>query len=176
MADGLPWMRAAAETGQAVLKSLSRAGAAPGLYGHQLSYVTSPFRQIVKELTGSVPKKVAEDAWALAPPGKSGWSYQREAAHYLFNAAAGFRYLLVQVLAAVQGERRWRGCVFAAERGFRGGSGCGGVGCDDTVSVSGKGRPSPLAFCRSPGRAVRVLGGTIAHGRQQRGRRRVASR
>jgi hypothetical protein len=101
MADGLPWMRAAAETGQAVLKSLSRAGAAPGLYGHQLSYVTSPFRQIVKELTGSVPKKVAEDAWALAPPGKSGWSYQREAAHYLFNAAAGFRYLLVQAAPAV---------------------------------------------------------------------------
>ena len=78
------------------------------------------------------------------------------------------------VLAAIQGERRWRGCVFAGERGFRGGSGCGGVACDDTVSVSDKGRPSPLPFCRSPGRAVRVLGGTIAHGRQQRGRRRVA--
>ena len=101
MVDGVPWMRAAAETGQAILKSLSRAGAVPGLYGHQLSYVTSPFRQIVKELTGSVPKKVAEDAWALAPPGKSGWSYQREAAHYLFNAAAGFRYLPVQAAPAV---------------------------------------------------------------------------
>ncbi|HEY4852130.1 MAG TPA: hypothetical protein VII22_15180, partial [Streptosporangiaceae bacterium] len=81
-----------------------------------------------------------------------------------------------RLLAAIQGERRWRGCVFAGERGFRGGSGCGGVACDDTVSVSDKGRPSPLPFCRSPGRAVRVLGGTIAHGRQQRGRRRVASR
>ena len=57
MVDGVPWMRAATETGQAILKSLSRAGAVPGLYGHQLSYVTSPFRQIVKELTGSVPKK-----------------------------------------------------------------------------------------------------------------------
>ena len=101
MVDGVPWMRAATETGQAILKSLSRAGAVPGLYGHQLSYVTSPFRQIVKELTGSVPKKVAEDAWALAPPGKSGWSYQREAAHYLFNAAAGFRYLTVQAAPAV---------------------------------------------------------------------------
>jgi hypothetical protein len=101
MVDGMPWMRAAAETGQAILKSLSRAGAVPGLYGHQLSYVTSPFRQIVKELTGSVPKKTAEDAWALAPPGKSGWSYQREAAHYLFNAAAGFRYLTVHAAPAV---------------------------------------------------------------------------
>ena len=78
--------------------------------------------------------------------------------------------LWLQVLAAIQGERFWRGCVFACERGFRGGSGCGGVACDDTVSVSDKGRPSPLSFCRSPGRAVRVLGGTIAHGRQQRGR------
>ena len=101
MVDGAPWMRAAAETGQAILKSLGRAAAVPGLYGHQLSYVTSPFRQIVKELTGSVPKKVAEDAWALAPPGKSGWSYQREAAHYLFNAAAGFRYLTVRAAPAV---------------------------------------------------------------------------
>jgi hypothetical protein len=101
MVDGMPWMRAAAQTGQAILKSLSRAGAVAGLYGHQLSYVTSPFRQIVKELTGSVPKKTAEDAWALAPPGKSGWSYQREAAHYLFNAAAGFRYLTVQAAPAV---------------------------------------------------------------------------
>jgi hypothetical protein len=44
--------------------------------------------------------------------------------------------LLSLLLAAVQGERRWRGCVVAGERGFRGGSGCGGVACDDTVSVS----------------------------------------
>ena len=101
MADGMPWMRAATETGQAILKSLARAGAAPGVYGHQLSYVTSPFRQIVKELTGSMPKKTAEDAWALAPPAKSGWSYQREAAHYLFNATAGFRYFQVQAAPAV---------------------------------------------------------------------------
>lgn len=102
MTDGMPWMRAATETGQAILKSLARAGtAAPGLYGHQLSYVTSPFRQAVKELTGSVPKKTAEDAWTLTPPAKSGWSYQREAAHYLFNAAAGFRYFRVQAAPAV---------------------------------------------------------------------------
>ena len=48
-----------------------------------------------------------------------------------------------RVLAAIQRERRWRGCVFAGERVFRGGSGCGGVACDDTVSVSVTGRPSP---------------------------------
>ena len=51
-----------------------------------------------------------------------------------------------QLLAVVQGERQRAGCVFAGERGFRGGSGCGGVACDDTVSVSEMGRPSPLPF------------------------------
>jgi hypothetical protein len=40
------------------------------------------------------------------------------------SAAKLYRHL---VLAAIQGERRWRGCVVAGERGFRGGSGCGGV-------------------------------------------------
>jgi hypothetical protein len=55
------------------------------------------------------------------------------------------------LLAAVQGERRWRGGVFAGERGFRGGSGCGLVGCDDTVSVSDMGRPSPLPFREARG-------------------------
>ena len=52
------------------------------------------------------------------------------------------RFLRV-VLAAIQGERRWGGCVVAGECGFRGGSGCGRVACDDTVSTSDKGRPSP---------------------------------
>ena len=101
MVDGEPWMRAATEAGQAILASLSRAGAASGLYGHQLSYVTSPFRQIVKALTGSLPKKLAEDAWNIAPVGKSRWSYQREAAHYLFNATAGFTFLSVETAPAV---------------------------------------------------------------------------
>jgi hypothetical protein len=54
-----------------------------------------------------------------------------------------FDYLL---LAVIQGERRWGGCVVAVECGFRGGSGCGRVACDDTVSTSDKGRPSPLPF------------------------------
>ena len=101
MVDGAPWMQAATEAGQAIIASLSRAGAPSGLYGHQLSYVTSPFRQIVKALTGSLPKKLAEDSWNLAPVGKSRWSYQREAAHYLFNAAAGFTFLSVEAAPAV---------------------------------------------------------------------------
>ena len=56
-----------------------------------------------------------------------------------------------RLLAAVQGERHRAGCVVAGERGFRGGSGCGGVACDDTVSVSDKGRPSPLPFPEARG-------------------------
>jgi hypothetical protein len=101
MVDGAPWMQAATEAGQAIIASLSRARAPSGLYGHQLSYVTSPFRQIVKALTGSLPNKLAEDSWNLAPVGKSRWSYQREAAHYLFNAAAGFTFLSVEVAPTV---------------------------------------------------------------------------
>jgi len=50
------------------------------------------------------------------------------------------------LLGAIQGDRHRAGCVFASERGFRGGSGCGLAACDDTVSVSDKGRPSPLPF------------------------------
>jgi len=55
------------------------------------------------------------------------------------------------VLAAVQGERHRAGCVVAGERGFGDGSGCGRVVCDDTVSVSDKGRPSPLPFPEARG-------------------------
>jgi RNA-directed DNA polymerase len=49
---------------------------------------------------------------------------------------AGRRTAGVDVLGAIQGERRLRGGVVACERGFRGGSGCGLEACDDTVSVS----------------------------------------
>ena len=48
-----------------------------------------------------------------------------------------------RLLAAAQCDARWGGCAVAGGRGFRGGSGCGGVACDDTVSVSVTGRPSP---------------------------------
>lgn len=100
MVDGEPWMRAAVETGQAIIKSLSRAVGPAGLYGHQISYVTRPFRQIVKALTGSLPKYLGE-AWKLAPVGKSRWSYQHGAAGYVFNAAAGFTYMTVESPPAV---------------------------------------------------------------------------
>jgi len=101
MVDGAPWMQAATEAGQAIIASLLRTEVAAELYAHQLSYVTSPFRQIVKALTGSPPKKLAEDAWNIAPVGKSRWSYEREAAHYVFNAAAGFTFLSVQAPPSV---------------------------------------------------------------------------
>ena len=55
------------------------------------------------------------------------------------------------VLAAIQGGRQRAGCVFAGERGFRGGSGCGGVACDDTVSVSVMGGPPRYLFAEVRG-------------------------
>jgi hypothetical protein len=59
---------------------------------------------------------------------------------------ARFEALDRQVLAAIQGDRHWAGGVVAGERCFYGGSGCGWGACDDTVSVSDTGRPSPVTF------------------------------
>jgi Homing endonuclease associated repeat len=101
MVEGEPWMQAAVATGQAIITSMARAGESSGLYGHLISYVTSPFRAIVKALTGSLPSKVAEDAWSLTPAGKSRWSYQREAANYIFNASASFALMGVETAPAV---------------------------------------------------------------------------
>jgi hypothetical protein len=101
MVDGEPWMRTAVATGQAIITSLARTGESSGLYGHLVSYVTSPFREIVKSLTGSLPSKVAEESWSLAPAGKSRWSYQHGAARYLFNASAGFMLMTVETAPAV---------------------------------------------------------------------------
>ena len=94
-------MRAATETGQAIMASLTRAGADPRPYGHLVSYVTSPFRDAVKSLAGFLPQKVAEDAWRIGPVGKSRWSYQRDAGHYVFNANAGFTFITVEAAPAV---------------------------------------------------------------------------
>jgi len=61
-------------------------------------------------------------------------------------AAAAVWYLARRgdaVLAAIEGERCWADGVVAGELGFCGGSGCGRAACDDSVSVSDMGRPSP---------------------------------
>ena len=98
----------------------------------------------------------AEQAWH-APPGRAAHGPRREqggppvkTAHVLLTLPFHHLYLdalavlmLAGVLAAVLGERHRAGCDLAGERGFRGGSGCGWVACDDTVSVSDTGRPSP---------------------------------
>jgi hypothetical protein len=102
MVDGESWMQAATETGQAIIASLIRTGAdASSIYGHTIAYMTSPFRWAVKGLTGSLPKKVAADAWSIAPVGKSRWSYQREADHYFYNVGAGFTLMDVETAPAV---------------------------------------------------------------------------
>ena len=101
MVDGAAWVRAATETGQAIMASLTRAGADPRPYGHLVSYVTSTFRDVVKAVAGALPKKVAEDAWRIGTVGKSRWSYQRDAEQYIFNAHAGFTYITVEAAPTV---------------------------------------------------------------------------
>lgn len=101
MVDGAAWMRAAVQTGQGVMASLMRAGAKSRPYGHLVSYVTAPFRDVVKEITGARPAKVAEDAWRIGPAGKSRWSYQHNAERYICNAGAGFTLMAVDAAPAV---------------------------------------------------------------------------
>jgi hypothetical protein len=72
-------------------------------------------------------------------------------AHASISSARAALVHLFRVLAAVQGERHRGGCVGDGERRFRGGSGCGRVACDDTVSTSDMGRPSPLPFREARG-------------------------
>ena len=101
MVDGAAWVRAATETGQAIMASLTRAGVDPRPYGHLVSYVTGTFRDVVKAVAGAPPKKIAEDAWRIGTVGKSRWSYQRDAGQYIFNAHAGFTYITVEAAPAV---------------------------------------------------------------------------
>ena len=102
MVDSRPWVQAATQTGQAIMTSLIRArrGSSP-VRAPSVSYVTSTFRDVVKAVAGALPKKVAEDAWRIGPVGKSRWSYQRDAAHYIYNAHAGFTYITVESAPAV---------------------------------------------------------------------------
>jgi len=51
---------------------------------------------------------------------------KREIPHYYVRNTVAMTSSLDWMLAAVQRDARWGGCVVAGERGFRGGSGCGG--------------------------------------------------
>lgn len=101
MVDSDAWIRVAAKTGHTVMASLARAGSGPRPYGHLVSYVTGPFRDAVKAVTGALPKKLPEDAWHVGPSGKSGWSYQRDAGQFVFNARADFSLITVDAPPAV---------------------------------------------------------------------------
>jgi len=48
-----------------------------------------------------------------------------------------------RVLDAIHPEHRWASCVIDGEHGFSTGLGCGWLVCDDTLSMSEWGRPSP---------------------------------
>jgi hypothetical protein len=88
---------------------------------------------------------------SFVPSGHYAGGIDNPGGYLVYEAMELGRLGKMPLLAAVQGERQRAGCVFPDERGFRGGSGCGGVACDDTVSVSDKGRPSPLPFAEVRG-------------------------
>ena len=101
MVDGQPWMQAAATIGHAIMTSLARTNTADQLYAHLVCYVSGPFRDIIKSLTGSLPKKLHEDVWSLGPVGKARWTYQVDAEKYVFNGGVNFRLIDVQAPPAV---------------------------------------------------------------------------
>ena len=78
------------------------------------------------------------------------------------------------LLDAIHGEHRRAGCVIDGEHGVFAGFGLRVAGVRRHLEHVGYGSALPVIFWRSSGRAVRVRGGTSAHGRQQRGRRRGA--
>jgi hypothetical protein len=95
MVDGPAWVSVAASIGHAIVSMLARGNQGTRPYGHMVSYITSPFRDAVKSLTGAPPKKTADDSWKIVADGKSGWTYGRNAASYVFNAHAAFAYTQV---------------------------------------------------------------------------------
>jgi hypothetical protein len=76
---------------------------------------------------------------------------------------------LARLLGVVQREHRFGGRVFDGEHWVFAGFGLRGAGVRRQRVHVGCRPALPVTFCRSPGRAVRVRGGTIAHGRQQCG-------
>jgi hypothetical protein len=82
MMDGAAWMRAATETGQAIMASFTRAGADPRPFGHLVSYVTGPFRDVVKAVAGALPSRslmrrnaaISDGSNGVDGPGRVFWS------------------------------------------------------------------------------------------------------
>jgi hypothetical protein len=101
MVDGSPWVRASAEIGHAILASLARVDREGRPSGFTTSHVTSTYREAIKGVTGSPPKKNAEEEWRVGPPGKSGWSYSHGAENYVRNAYADFSLITVDPVPAV---------------------------------------------------------------------------
>ena len=73
------------------------------------------------------------------------------------------------VLGVIHREHGFPGCVIGGEHGVLAGFGLRGAGVRRQRVHVGCRPALPVTFWRSPGRAVRVRGGTIAHGRQQCG-------
>jgi hypothetical protein len=75
-----------------------------------------------------------------------------------------------EVLGVIQHEHRRAWCDVGGVDGVFAGFGLRAAGVRRQREHVGNRPALPVIFWRSPGRAVRVRGGTIAHGRQQRGR------
>lgn len=96
MVDSEPWLQAAVSLAQALLTTTRRAHPDRQQFVHAVGYVTSAFRDIVKAITGTPPQKIADDAWRVAPPSRSAWTYQRNGGQYIFNANADFDLIAVE--------------------------------------------------------------------------------
>ena len=88
----------------------------------------------------------------------------------------GWRVLVARLLDVIHGDRGWAGRVIDGERGVSWGFGLRVAGVRRHREHDRNGSALPVIFWRSSGRAVRVHGGTDAHGRQQHGWRRGVTR
>jgi hypothetical protein len=135
-----------------ILVRVDGAGASHELIKHLLA-LSSPRRKtlftcgwMITAADEDAIRKVPADAWkpGISQDAAEEDKHVAEITHLMSRAGNW-------LLAAVQGERHRAGCVVAGERGFGDGPGCERVVCDDTVSVSDKGRPSALSFPEARG-------------------------
>jgi hypothetical protein len=96
---------------------------APGLSGPARRTLRTNLRFLARRV---VPALAPADAPLPRERAKAPYSAAEIAGYLALADAQPTLARRMRVLAAIQRERRWRGCVFAGERVFRGGSGCGG--------------------------------------------------
>jgi hypothetical protein len=93
----------------------------------------SPAHQAVSDHDLNRLRDLLNDGHDIEDDSGDGWSLLRRAIH----AEAD------RLLDVIQDEHGRAGRVVGGEHGVFAGSGCGGLVCDDSVSMSERGRPSP---------------------------------